>query len=315
MGAWGAKLYENDTALDVKDRFDDLRKGKSTKEIIEQLIEEYSSVMDDENEISIFWFALADTLWDLGRLTPEVKSHALAWLDKGGDLARWQEENQKLARIREKTFEELRHKLNSPQPPEKKIRKNRLYQCEWNIGDVFAYKLESDLAREKGLFGRHFLIQKVDEGTWYPGHVVPIVYVKITNDEHLPTTAEEYDRLEYVQIKFLKYEERFFPIDGRRPEEDIEEKSKMTYEVDDYGYLPEFRSRIITTSRKAIPSKLVYIGNYSNIAPPNKEFIPHSKINIRDILWKNFDRTFESELINCYLGHNLRQLTVYQSKK
>lgn len=28
MGAWGARLYENDTALDIKDRFADLRKGK-----------------------------------------------------------------------------------------------------------------------------------------------------------------------------------------------------------------------------------------------------------------------------------------------
>ena len=30
MGTWGAKLYENDTALDIKDRFADLQKGKQS---------------------------------------------------------------------------------------------------------------------------------------------------------------------------------------------------------------------------------------------------------------------------------------------
>ena len=41
MGTWGAKLYENDLALDVKDRFDDLRKGKTVQQITNELIDEY----------------------------------------------------------------------------------------------------------------------------------------------------------------------------------------------------------------------------------------------------------------------------------
>lgn len=40
MGAWGARLYENDTALDIKDRFADLRKGKTVQQITNELIEE-----------------------------------------------------------------------------------------------------------------------------------------------------------------------------------------------------------------------------------------------------------------------------------
>ena len=107
--------------------------------------------------------------------------------------------------------------------------KNRFYICKWNIGDVFAYQLESDLAEERGLLGRYFLIQKVDEGTWHPGHIVPIVYVKITKDEKLPSSIEEYNQLEYVQTWFTKYEERFWPIDMSCPNKDIAEKSKENF--------------------------------------------------------------------------------------
>ncbi len=190
----------------------------------------------------------------------------------------------------------------------------RLYKCEWNIGDVFAWRMESELAKEKGLFGKYLLIQKVDEDTWYPGHTIPIVYVKITADEQLPQNYEEYCQLEYVQTSFTNFENRFWPLDGRRVREDIEEKSRLTYEVDEYGFLPEFRISLITTSKKMIPPGLQYVGNYPKIIPPKKEFIPHVKINIRSVAWKRFDMTFESCMINSYCNHNLRQLSVYQQE-
>lgn len=92
MGAWGVRLYEDDIALDIKNRLDELQKGKTVREITNELIDEYSSELDDIDCAPAFWFALADTQWELGRLLPEVKEQALAWLDKGGDLALWQEE-------------------------------------------------------------------------------------------------------------------------------------------------------------------------------------------------------------------------------
>lgn len=138
MGAWGVRLYEDDIALDIKNRLDELQKGKTVREITNELIDEYSSELDDIDCAPAFWFALADTQWELGRLLPEVKEQALAWLDKGGDLALWQEENPELAAEREKVLNQLRQKLNSPQPPEKKITQRRIYKCEWKTGDVFA---------------------------------------------------------------------------------------------------------------------------------------------------------------------------------
>ena len=188
------------------------------------------------------------------------------------------------------------------------IIKINLYKCDWKIGDVFAYKLESEFAAEKGLLGRYFLIQKVDEGYWHPGHTIPIVRVKIANDDKLPENVEQFNELEYVQIYFTNYEDRFMPYDFSRFDEDIAEKSKLKYETDEYGYLPIFVASLAIESKRSIPKKLIYIGNFASALPPKIEFIPHVKVNYPVVLWKNF----EKKLTSRYWEHNLRQLIIYQ---
>ena len=71
----------------------------------------------------------------------------------------------------------LRKRLMSPQPPARRVARRRLYWCDWEAGDVFAYRMEGDLARERGLYGRHLLFQKADEYVWHPGHVISVVYL------------------------------------------------------------------------------------------------------------------------------------------
>ena len=188
----------------------------------------------------------------------------------------------------------------------------KIYRCEWKYGDVYAYRMESELAKEKGLYGRYLLIQKIDEGTWYPGHVVPIVYAKITKDTSIPECIEEYNNSEYVQVGFSRYEERFWPIDMTRPQEDIAEKSQINYQVDEYGFLPQYRLMLVATSKRMIPTNLIYVGNYQSAILPQKEFIPHSKINILSVFWEKFGESFEDRIIKLFCGHNLRGLDIYK---
>ena len=65
---------------------------------------------------------------------------------------------------------------------------------------------------------------------------------------------------------------------------------------------------------KEFPKKLIYVGNFPNAVRPRKEFIPHVKINIGTISWKQFDETFETKMIKRYCGHNLRELSIYTNK-
>ncbi len=315
MGMWGFELYQNDTSLDVKEEFEELfNTGKTAQDITEKLTEDYKSIMGDIDEEPLFWLALADTQWNLGVLLPAVKEKALYWIDRNRGMLDCQTIDMSAKAKGKRNLDDLQAKLLSPQPPVKKPVKKRTYKCQWKVGDVFAFQLESDLAKERGLYGRYFLIQKVDEGTWYPGHIVPIIYVKITSDATLPSNVEEYNQLEYVQTWFTRYENRFWPINMRCPQEDIAEKSKMNYQVDEYGFLPEYRALLLNTSKKVIPAKLIYVGNFANAVRPQNEFIPHAKENIVTVSWNQFGETFETKMIKQYCGHNLRELSVYTDK-
>lgn len=312
MGMYGFELYQNDISLDVKDEFEELyNAGENARKITDKLTEDYKGIMGDIEEEPLFWLALADTQWNFGVLLPVVKEKALYWIDKADYMLNYQTIDMSAKAKRKQTLDDLRAKLLSPQPSAKRPVKRRIYKCQWNLGDVFAYQLESNLAKERGLYGRYFLIQKVDEGVWYPGHIVPIVYVKITGNEHLPSNTEEYDKLEYVQTWFTKYEDRFLPIDMSRAQEDIAEKSKLDYQTDEYGFLPQYRVELLNTSKKVIPTKLIYVGNFANAVRPTKEFIPHSKENIVTVAWKQFGETFETKMIKRYCAHNLRELSIY----
>lgn len=122
---------------------------------------------------------------------------------------------------------------------------------------------------------------------------------------------EEYNQLEYVQTWFTRFEERFFPINMANPQKDIAEKSKIHYEVDAFGFLPQYRVTLLSTSTKVIPAKLVYLGNFLNAIPPKGEFVPHIKDNISTVSWGKLGEDFEVTMIHRYCGHNLRELKIY----
>src|SRR5207247_9397947 len=60
----------------------------------------------------------------------------------GADLRCWQD-NPKLLKKRQAVLEKLEEQLQSPPPPEKRIPKRFRSHCEWEIGEVIAYRLRS----------------------------------------------------------------------------------------------------------------------------------------------------------------------------
>lgn len=161
MGAWNTSLYGNDTARDVKgDYVHKLRSGKSDQEAMEAMLVEYERTKDDEDEGPLFWLALADTQWEYGRLTEPVREKALQLLAQGVDQERWSEAGAEKLEAWNETCRALGEKLRSPQPPRKRIRPYKLYQCPWALGDVFAYRFSGAYSREKGVCGEVCRIQK-----------------------------------------------------------------------------------------------------------------------------------------------------------
>lgn len=266
MGAWGPKLYQDDVAADVREIYmNRLRQDGDGRAAYAAVHAALGALADDPEDGPVFLFALADTMWQAGRLTDEIRDGALFHLDDGADLARWQQENPKQAPRREAELHALRQRLLSPQPPQKQYRKPNLYTCPWQIGDVYAYPLDSNEAVSRGLAGCSLLFHKVGAAIWHPGHVCPVVRVKIVRSDFLPPDAETFAQLPCLRV--------FGPRD--------------------------FRLKLINTSKRTTPRKLQFVGSFPDIPEIPGERIPRYDAEYPGFLWKWFDRS----LLDILLKH------------
>ena len=159
MGAWGTGLYQDDDTCDIKEEYlTYLRIGMSNEEAQEELIECNEELIEDEEIGPLFWLALADTQWEYGRLTNEVKEEALEVINSGKDLERW-EEDKKLYEKRKKVLEDLKERLNTKQPEEKKIRKMRFTRPNWNVGDILLYQIQEEDLKDHKWYGKYVLLK------------------------------------------------------------------------------------------------------------------------------------------------------------
>ena len=183
MGAWGSGLYGNDTTCDVRDTYMGfLKEQLSNQEAYEKTLKEYEEDTKDPEEAPLFWYALAETQWKVGRLMPEVKGKALEWIEKEGGMVLW-EESKSGGSGWKKTLEKLRIKLETEQPKEKKIKKPvKINQNLWNIGDVYAYHFHTEEAKKYDAFDKYMIIQKIGADSYY-------------SDDDLVMSVHVFDRL------------------------------------------------------------------------------------------------------------------------
>lgn len=143
MGTWGTALYSDDTACDVRDDYKDILGDRITEpEATNRLIEQWKSELADPDITPVFWLTLADVQWNLGRLQERVKQEAFLVIENGSDLVRW-DSDQKLKMKRVAVLDRLTQKLETAQPSEKKARKRYVDSTDWNLGDVYSFRLQS----------------------------------------------------------------------------------------------------------------------------------------------------------------------------
>ena len=292
MGAWGTGLYQDDMALDIRDTVkDELKLGTPLNKIMTQLKVNYDiGEFENNDEESIFWCVLADTLWELGRLDDETKNKALYWIERGGDIERWITEDSRLASTREKVFIKLRKKLLSQQPSKKYIAKQRFYECPWNIGDVFAIKLNGEMAEKKGLIGTYLLFQVANmylysiSSNKTIGHICPIVRTRLTLSKNDPKLND------FVDNQIIKTE----------------------YSNASISWKNIYLTLIYTTSSRVLPKELIFLGNKELVIPENDYGLLSDDINdnIYFTLWKKF----ENDMIKYYYGHNLKNFSIYHDE-
>lgn len=192
MGAWGVALYSDDYAMDVRaDYRDALKFGKTDEEALQEVIRKDAPPAGSEDEY-VFWYALADTMWNYGRLTPEVREKALHYLETVQEDDRW--DSEKTWERRKQVLNKLKEKLLSEQPPRKRVSPYPVYRCPWNLGDVFAYQLHTAESEKYGVKGNFIAFRKVMEAYDWPHNIVPVIQIYQWMGDHIPTLDEIKDK-------------------------------------------------------------------------------------------------------------------------
>jgi hypothetical protein len=139
MGVWGTGIFSDDNASDLREEYRDLiGQGVSPPEATDRLIAQWSPRGDPDLE-PVFWLALALTQWNCGRLEQRVKDEALRVIADGSAMRPWAGSPDE--RKRRAALEAAEHKLESPQPVPRAINKRVLATCDWERGELIAYRM------------------------------------------------------------------------------------------------------------------------------------------------------------------------------
>ena len=161
MGAWGTGIFADDNALDLRDDYRKLiSDGVSGPQATDRLVARWAP-QGDPDLAPVFWLALAVTQWGCGRLEARVKEEALRVIADGSAIRPWAGGPDE--RKRRAVLEAAKQKLESPQPAERKIKKQTLATCDWERGELIGYRLVTG-----DYVVLRMLDQHIDKGGAYP---------------------------------------------------------------------------------------------------------------------------------------------------
>lgn len=144
MSAGGSEIFDADLAWDVREGYRRMLQDRvPDDEATRRTIADWSDLGPDE--VPVFWLALAAAQARVGRLEPDVRDRALAVIDSGADLLRWQRQDPGLVAGRVAVLARLREELTGPQPPRRAIRRPYRYVTDLRQGDVLVWRASTGI--------------------------------------------------------------------------------------------------------------------------------------------------------------------------
>jgi hypothetical protein len=139
VGTIGPALFSDDLACDVRDEYRaHVEDGLTAEQASAAIITQYAAEASDPDMTVTFWVALAVTQSRLGRLQDYVRDRAVELIDAGGDVARWESENARLAPKRAAALARAREQLSGAQPQPRVLRPPKTYPTSLLPGQVLA---------------------------------------------------------------------------------------------------------------------------------------------------------------------------------
>lgn len=188
MGTWNVSINGNDTAQDLKSEYQAAFFYNDVETGLAKIDAYVRSMFDetDEEEWCNYYYSLADYMWKHGVLTDEVKDRATEMIDSGFGLALWEEAGAKTLEKRKKVLAEFKERLQSPQPPKKKISIKLYLNPIFETGDLVAIQLQTADKHYLERFGfsepffrqcngKYVILRKVADRISYTSAVEPAV--------------------------------------------------------------------------------------------------------------------------------------------
>ena len=219
MGFWSISLYGNDLILDVRDKLDDLLKsGVSSQDVYQEMLKCFEEVLSTDEE-SLFWFALADRMWDYGILTDEIKEKALTYMTNIAEHEYLDElETARERRSWQNTLNKLKTKIENVNQGNKKIKVEPVFKRNiWNVGDYYAYEFHKKNSQELGIQSKYIVIKKIKDN--YYGDTMfyyNIVYIYNKIFDEIPT-LKDLENVNYLPLSGKAEEDLF----RKEPDEEL----------------------------------------------------------------------------------------------
>lgn len=219
MGFWSTSLYGNDLTLDVRDKLDDLLKsGVSPQDVYQEMLKCFEEVLSTDEE-SLFWFALADRMWDYGILTDEIKEKALTYMTNIAEHEYLDElETTRERRSWQNTLNKLKTKIENVNQGNKKIKVEPVFKRNiWNVGDYYAYEFHKKNSQELGIQSKYIVIKKIDD-SYYGDSMIyyNIVYIYNKIFDGIPT-LKDLENVDYLPLSGKAEEDLF----RKEPDEEL----------------------------------------------------------------------------------------------
>lgn len=226
---------------EVKEEYIRLRRqGKNRAEATAEMLKIYENelTIGAEDDGLLVWVGLADVQHACKEITAEVAAKGIAAID-AIEKTDWEIAKGDLMRRRARYAE-------APMPEKKMGPAKKKFECTWEIGDTFAYRIDEIFYDQEELRGKYALLRKVDNIQLWDGRIVPAVTYSIWPNEELPQTAEDFQSVHPLKLNSGKQ--------GTPP-----------------GFY-EYRTALMISRKgqlERIP--LIYIGNFVAPSPKNEK--------------------------------------------
>ncbi|MBK7440438.1 MAG: hypothetical protein IPI65_02600 [Bacteroidetes bacterium] len=142
MGTWGTGIKENDTSSDIyAEFFNYYNDGLKSEQISKNIIAANSDLINDPEEFTNFWLALALAQWETVSLDKMVFEKVIHIVETGIDLNIWRglkgEEND----IKKRKIVLDKFLLKIKKPKAKPLAKRKPKNSKFNVGDCLSFKL------------------------------------------------------------------------------------------------------------------------------------------------------------------------------